>query len=185
MMKKLAVLALIILLVPTVSAIITHSHTALMQTNIVKQGYEFARVQGVNYRDTPVNIMHWHLSGETALVRALCELQPTIVPPGPFTTDITVQCQTKSGMTTFFPIGTKVKIDSYTPDDTPAGAFTLEKIWIEARVETATPFPISTIGHAISAEEATAAGSLLFFAGIGAIAVLTFLIIFFCLKHGE
>lgn len=184
-MNKLAVLALIVLLVPGVSAIIVHSHQAMMQTNIIKQGYEFARVQGFNYRDTPIDIVHWHLSGETALVRALCELQPTTVPPGPFTADIIVQCQTRSGMTSFFPSQTKAKIESFTSDDIPAGSFTLEKIWIEARAAPATPFPITPIGHAVLEEESSSTGSFLFFAGIGAIILLTITIILSSSKREE
>src|SRR5574341_1917431 len=112
-MRMLAVLALAIILLPTAIALSEQTHDVTMQSTLVAQGYSFARVQGFNSEPTSVNILHWHTDAELGLSHAFCEMQPVTLPPGPFDVEIAVQCQTRSGFTTLFPKGTKVKAGTF------------------------------------------------------------------------
>lgn len=185
-MRKLAVLALALLLVPSAFAVVAQTFQVPMQTSLVTQGYAFARVQGFNHNDVPVNVMHWHLTALLGLSHAFCELQPVPLPPGSFTVDIAVQCQTRSSFTTLFPTGTKVAIEVFSPDGTKPASFVLDKLWVETRAKVPTPFPITPIaGEAVLEEQSSTAGTFLFVAGMAAIVVLTLVVLLFSLRRDE
>ena len=183
-MKKLAVLALFLLLIPSAFAVVANTFQVPMQSNLITQGYEFARVQGFNHNDVPMNILHWHLRAELGPSYAICEMQPAPLLPGPFDVDITVQCQTRSQFTTLFPTGSNAVIEAFTPDGVPVN-FNIAKIWIETRPQVPTAIPISTIGHAVLDEQATKAGSFMFFAGMGAIVLVAIAVILFSRREEE
>ena len=178
-MKKLAVLALFVLLIPSVLAIIAQTHKVTMQTTFITQGYEFARLQGFNRNDIPVNVPHWHMTAELGALHAFCEFQPAILPPGPYDVELTVQCQTLSGFTTMFPNGNLVDIETFVADNIPENSFTVEKVWIETRPQLPTAFPISPIGHAVIEQETSKAGTFMFIAGMAAIAVVALAVVLF------
>jgi len=184
-MKKLAVLALALLLIPSAFAIVSQTHEALLQTTFITQGYEFARIQGFNQNDMPVSVLRWHMYAELGASHAFCELQPAALPAGPFDVDIVVHCQTRSGFTTLFPTGTRVNIETFAPDGTPENSFKIEKAWIETRPQVPTPFPITPVGQAIMDEQASSAGTFMFFAGIGAIVILTAAVILLSRQQQE
>ncbi len=181
-MRIIAVLALAVILLPAVIAVAEKTHDVTMQSTLVAQGYSFARVQGFNSEPTSVNILHWHTDAELGLSHAFCEMQPATLPPGLFDVEIAVQCQTRSGFTTLFPKGTKVKTGTFV-EGTPN--FRVETLTIETGARVPTPFPIATVGHAIREEASSGSGSLLFIAGMGAIAILAAAVILFSLKHNE
>lgn len=184
-MKRLAVLAVLLLIVPSAFALIMENHNVQMQSNVIAQGYEYAIVHGVNRNDVPVNIEHWHMRAELNQQSAFCELQPTTVQPGTYTADIEVSCQTRSGLSTFFPKNTIVKIAKYVPDNT-ANSVSIDTIKLETRVQAPTPFQVTKVaGEAVLGQDASGAGNFMFFAGIGAIAVLTIGIILASLMQKE
>lgn len=182
-MKKLALLALLVLIVPAASAFITAQQQVSLQTPLIRQGYEFAKVQGFNYMDTPLEMQHWHIMLRSGLNKARCEMQDTVIQPGPFTVEVTVQCLTQSGLSAIFPINSKQRVETFVPDDTPEDAFMLDKIWIEARPYQPEPFTV-IVGHAVS-EEPSTAGNFTFLGGIGAIIALAATIILSSLKREE
>lgn len=184
-MRKLAVLALALLLVPSAFAIVSQRHEASLLSNFITQGYSFARVQGFNNNNAPVNIVHWHTDIQLGLNRAFCELQPAVLPPGPYDIEIALQCQTGSGFTVLFPSGTKVEIDSFIPDDSPSAAFTVEKLQVITGPRLPTPFPVTAVGHVVLDESASAAGTFMFFAGVAAIVILAVTVILFSLRRDE
>lgn len=181
-MRTLAVLALAIFLLPAVIAVSETTHDVTMQSTLVTQGYSFARVQGFNEEAVSVNMLHWHTTAELGLSHAFCEMQPVTLPSGPFDVEIALQCQTRSGFTTLFPKGTKVKTGTFV-EGTPR--FRVEYLTIETGPRVPTPFPIAPLGHVIRQEQASTSGTLLFLAGMGAIVILTAAIILFSLKHQD
>jgi hypothetical protein len=185
-MKKLAVFALVLLLIPSAFAIIAQTHYVQFTSSLIGQGYFYAHVQGVNLNSEPVQVVHWHLSADLGLSHAFCELQPATIPPGPFDVEIAASCQTRSQFTTLFPKGTKMKIDSFVPDDTPQQpGWRAERFSIDMGARVPTPFPIAPIGHVIIEEQANPTGTFMFFAGMGAIVVLTIAVILFSLRREE
>jgi hypothetical protein len=184
-MKKLALFALVLLLIPSAFAVIAQTHDVQFTSSLIGQGYFYAHVQGVNYNSEPVQVVHWHLDAELGLSHAFCELQPVTIPPGPFDVEIAVSCQTRSQFTTLFPKGTRMKIDSFVPDDTGTAGWRAERFSIDAGARVPTPFPITPVGHVILEEQASTAGTFMFFAGMGAIVVLTIAVILFSFKREE
>lgn len=168
-MKKLAVLALALVLLPTVLAIVPGNYQPTMQTTFILQGYEFARVQGVN-NGPAVTLPDWHFTVQLAQNYASCELQPTTLPQGAFTLDLVAQCQTRSGMTAFFKLGTRVAMETFFPEGTNPSNILVDKIWLESRPESPQPFPTA---HVIIDRSVGTAGNVMFILGIGAIAALT------------
>jgi hypothetical protein len=183
-MKKLAVFALLLMIVPSVLAVVAQTHEVTMQTNFVTQGYEYARVQGMNYNNEELPVLHWHAPVQIGGVFSFCEIQPVNLPPGAFDIELTAYCNTHSGFTVMFPTGTKVKVETFVPDGLNAN-FKVEKLWLESRPKLPTPFPLSTVGHAVIEERAGTGGSLLFIAGIGAIVVLAAGILLASLRREE
>ncbi len=184
-MRKLAVLALALILIPSVVAIIAQTHEVKMQTQFVTQGYSFARVQGLNYNDVAVNVLHWHMTAELGPNHAFCELQPAPVPPGPFDVEIAVQCQTRSQFTTMFTKATKVKIETFVPDGVPENSLKLENFFIETGPRVPTPFPLTPLGHAVIEEQANTTGTFMFIAGLSGIVALTIAVIVLSLRREE
>jgi hypothetical protein len=176
-MHKLAIVALFILLVPAAFAIVAQTHDVVMQSNLITQGYSFARVQGFNQNNAAVSIDHWHARIELAQSFAFCELQPAVLPPGPFDVEIALQCQTRSGFTTLFPSGTRIKIETFVPEGLTQ-PFRVEKLTIITGPRLPTPFPVTPepgrlVPYVILEEQAGSAGTFMFFAGMGAIVILT------------
>lgn len=177
-MRKLAVLAVLLLIVPSAFALILEKQQIPMISNVVTQGYEYAIVQGFNKHSSPITITHWHMNAELGTRYTFCELQPITVQPGPFTADIVVSCLSRTSMATFFPINTIVNMETYVPEGTPPNSILLDSIKLETRVQKPVPFPVTEItGEAVSGQEGTGEGSFIFFAGMGAIALLTMAII--------
>lgn len=180
-MKKLAILALALVLLPAVLAIVPGNYQPALQTTFILQGYEFARVQGVN-NGAAATVPDWHFTVQLAQNYASCELQPTSLPSGAFTLDLVAQCQTRSGMTAFFKLGTRVALEAFFPEGTNPSNIVVDKIWLESRPESPQPF---LVGHVISENipgrasayrrhyRARPTGGAMFILGIGAIAALT------------
>ena len=101
-----------------------------------------------------------------------------MLPPGPFDVEIAVQCQTQSGMSTVFPIGRSIRLETFFDDDAPVAFYNPERITIETEPHAPRAgFPVEITGHAITLEQTNSTGTFLFLAGISAIAVLTAAII--------
>ena len=199
-MKKSILLSVIalVLLVPAVFAVTTYTFNTVMQSTLITQGYQFARIQGVNTASQPIGIISWSMSVDLGLSMATCQFQPTfLVPNGPYEVIVPIQCQTRSGMTSLFPTGTTVKTEVHVPDNVNPGSFTVDKVWIETRPQVRSPFPVApfvqqplSAGFAvrdpiIPGRSYRSLSSTLLFAGMGAIVVLTIAVIFFALKRDE
>jgi hypothetical protein len=183
-MKKLAVLALLLLIVPSAFALLLETHDVKMTSTFIAQGYEYAIVQGFNRNDRPVNIEHWHMKVELGQTYAFCEIQPTVVQPGPFMADVEVSCMTRSGLTSFVKKDTIVKISKYVPDDTPANTVTLDTIKIETRPQAPIPFQVTKVtGEATLSQSASTTGSLMFLLGIGVIVIVAIAVILASLRQ--
>lgn len=177
-MKKLAVLALLLLIVPSAFALLLEKHNVPMTSTFVTQGYEYALIQGFNRNDQPVSIEHWHMRVMLGQAYAFCEIQPTIVQPGPYTADVEVSCQTRSGLTTFFKKDTTAEISKYVPDNTPANSVSIDKIKLETRPKQPIPFQVTKVtGEAVLEQPSSTAGSLMFLLGIGMILTVAIAII--------
>lgn len=176
-----------LLIVPAAFAVTTVTFDTVMQSTLVTQGYQFARIQGVNTGNQPIGIISWSMFANLGLSQVNCQFQPTfLVPNGPYEVVVPIQCQTRSGMTTLFPTGTSVKVETHVPDNVQAGTFTVDKVWIETRPQVRTPFPIAPLaGQAVSAQDASSLGSTMLFVGMGAIVVLTLAVLFFSLKRDD
>lgn len=180
-MKKLAVLALALVLLPAALAIVTGNYQPALQTTFITQGYEFARVQGVN-NGAAVTVPDWHFTVQLAQNYAACELQPTTLPSGAFTLDLVAQCQTRSGMTAFFKLGARAALEAIFPEGSNPSNVHVDKIWLESRPESPQPF---LTAHAIYESipgraggyrrpaRVRSTGGVMFVLGIGAIAALT------------
>ncbi len=185
-MKKLAILAVLLLVIPSAFAYVMETHSVQMQSNVITNGYEYAIVSGFNRNDIPVNIEHWHMKVELGQQYAFCELQPTIVQPGPYMADIEVSCLTRTGLSSFFPKNTIVKIAKYVEDSVPQNSVSIESIKLETRVQAPVPFQVTKIaGEAILDANASTAGSLMFLAGIGAIIILAVVIVLSSMRREE
>jgi len=183
-MKKLAVLALLLLIVPSAFALLLEKHDVTMTSTFIAQGYEYAIIQGFNRNDKPVSIEHWHMKVELGQSYAFCEIQPTIVQPGPYTADVEVSCQTRSGLTSFFKQNTMVQISKYVPDDTPANSVSVDKIRLETRLQAPVPFQVTKVtGEATLSQSASTSGSLMFLLGIGVIVIVAIAVILASLRQ--
>jgi hypothetical protein len=185
-MKKLALLAVLLLVIPSAFALSMETHNVQMTSNLIAQGYEYAIVTGVNKNFVPVNIEHWHMRVDLGQQFAFCELQPTTVQPGPYTADIEVSCQTRTGLTSFFTKNTIVKISKYVADSVPLNSVSVDTIKLETRVKAPVPFQVTKVaGEAILDAQASTAGSLMFLGGIGAIIILAAVIILSSMRREE
>jgi len=195
-MKKGILLTVIafLLMVPAAFAVTTYTFNTVMQSTLVTQGYQFARVQGVNNNNDPIGIVSWRMFANLGLSQATCQLQPTfLVPNGPYEVVVPIQCQTRSGMTSLFPTGTQVQMEVHVPDTVNAGTFTVDKVWIETQPMVRAPFPVapllqqplSSAGFAVNDQSASSLGSSMLFAGMGAIVVLTIAVLFFSLRRDD
>ncbi|MEM2916007.1 MAG: hypothetical protein QXT19_01455 [Candidatus Woesearchaeota archaeon] len=187
-MKKLAVLLLALFVVPCVLAeVVKESRTVAMQSTLITPGYEYAVVTGVNSLDRPISIQQWNMKAILGPSYAFCEFQPTILPPGAFAVNVAIQCQTRSGFTTMFTKGTMVAIETYVPEDVPAGSFSIDTITVETKPRLlTTAFPIVAVsGTYVLQAQPSNAGSFIFLAGIGAIITLAITVILFSLLRRE
>jgi hypothetical protein len=185
-MKKLAILAVLLLVIPSAFALVMERYNVQMQSNVITNGYEYAIVSGFNRNDIPVNIEHWHMKVELGQQYAFCEIQPTTVQPGPYMADIEVSCLTRSGLSSFFPKNTMVKIDKYVDESVPANSVSIESIKLETRVKAPVPFQVTkVVGEAVLDANASTAGSLMFLAGIGAIIILAVVIVLSSMRREE
>ncbi len=178
-MKKLAVLVLALLLIPSVFAVIGPSFKASMQTNLITQGNEFARIQGMNHNSVPVEMLKWSINAELGRLYSFCEMQPTILPPGPFEVEVSIQCQTRSQFTTLYPTGTLIDVRTIVPAeyDSP---FTVERVWITTTPQVPTAFPT---GQAVLVQQASSTGTVLFVAGMAGIIILTLAVVILSLRR--
>lgn len=181
-MRKLALLVLALIIIPSVMAIQTDVHNAVMQTQFLNQGYSFARVNGMNFNEGPVDVLHWYMNAELGSNRVTCELQPAQLTPGPFDLEIVIQCQTWSGFTTMFTKNTQVKIETFVEDFKYSQPFSIERISVEAGPRVPTPFPI---GQVIIEEEPSNAGTFVFVAGIAGMVILALAVLLLSLRRQE
>jgi hypothetical protein len=181
-MKNILLLVMLFLMLPLVAAT-SYTVDTTLQSNLVTQGYAFARVQGANLNNQPVGIVSWTMNADLGLNHAVCTLQPAFISPnGPYELVIPVQCQTGTGMTTVFPTGTKVKVTVAVPDNVEANSVSVDNIWLQNQPQVPTPFPV-VLGRVVD-DEAAAGSPLIFFGGIGAIVLLT-LVIFLASRKEE
>ncbi|MEM4247299.1 MAG: hypothetical protein QXR48_00945 [Candidatus Woesearchaeota archaeon] len=185
-MKKPAILLAVLLLLPSALAqaeyqtidLVKHTHDVLMKSQFITQGYEYARIQGINRLDVPLEVKHWHLNAEVGPQYAFCEMEPVSIPPGIIDVEIRIQCQTRSGFTAMYPKGTMVKVTAYMLKEPPEGSHSIESITIYTKPAVPTPFPVTRITGESTVEESTStAGTFMFIAGIGAIIILAVIIV--------
>ncbi len=189
-MRKLSLILAILMLIPSAIALdidmAKHTHLVPMQTQFITQGYEYARVQGMNKLDKPIIVEHWHLNAELGPMYARCEMEPATLQPGPFDVEIVVQCQTRSGFTNMYPKGTIVTLEGFTKENPLEGTHNIDKIWIEAKPTVPTPFPITRVtGGAVLEEAGSTAGSFMFIAGICAIAIIAIAVVLLAMRKEE
>lgn len=188
-MKKAILLALLaILIMPAASALLTETDMVTLDSNLVRQGYQFAHIKGVNSNpDTPLDVRHWKAKLEAGPNRARCEMQDNIrLPPGPFDVEIAVQCQTQSGLSTIFPRGLKVTLETFFEDDAPVAFYNPERLTIEAVPHgQRTGFPEGMTGRAVNYNQTNSTGTFLFFAGMGAIVIVAGAVIISSLRQEE
>jgi len=85
-----------------------------------------------------------------------------------------------------YPKGTKVKITAYMKEEPKEGSHSIDAITIYTKPTVPTPFPVTPIaGEAVLEESGSAAGTFMFIAGIGAIAILTLVVIFASMMQKE
>lgn len=186
-MKRLALLLVALLIIPSVLAdVLKESHNVAMKSNLIGQGYKFAKVEGVNRLDVPISVLRWHMRAQVNQLYSACEIQPTTLPPGAFELDTVVQCQTRSGLTVLYPPGTTVTIDTYAPDSIPPASFSITGIKIETRVQQPTPFEATPIaGEAVLEASGDTAGTFMFIAGISAIIILAVIVVLSSIMQKE
>jgi hypothetical protein len=184
-MKHIIAFLLALAIIPSVLAVQPQTHNTAMQTTFITQGYSFARVQGINYNDAPVNVLNWRMTAELGALYASCEFQPVPLPPGPFDVRLTINCQTRSGFTTMYTPGTQVKIDTVVPDNTPGAGFQIEKVWVEAGPKLPTAFPLTGQAVRNAGNETNSTASWMFFAGMGAITAMTILVLLLSRRKEE
>ena len=63
-MKKGILLTVIafLLCIPAAFAVTTYTFNTEMQSTLVTQGYQFARIQGVNTANEPIGIISWSMA---------------------------------------------------------------------------------------------------------------------------
>ena len=193
-MKKLVILLLALFLVSSVFAqnelhitdLIKHSHDVLMKSQFITQGYEFARIQGINRLDTPLVIDHWHMNAQVGPQYSFCEMEPLSIPPGPFDLEITIQCQTRSGFTTMYPPGTYAQVTAYMREEPKEGTHSLDSITIYTKPTVPTQFPVTKVtGKSVLEQNGSTAGTFMFIAGICGIAVLAVVIVLASMMQRE
>lgn len=189
-MRKLSLILAILMLIPSVIAfdidLAKHTHLVPMQTQFITQGYEYARVQGMNKLDKPIIVQHWHFNADLGPMYARCEMEPATLQPGAFDIEVVVQCQTRSGMTNMYPKGTVVTLEGFMKENPLEGTHNIDKIWIETKPTVPTPFPITRVtGGAVIEEAGSTAGTFMFIAGICAIAIIAIAVVLMAMMQRE